>query len=59
MLENIKYLFKKFFILNLVFGLGMIAGSVIGTSVTLGAYGVPEASASQITHSCPVVANNE
>jgi hypothetical protein len=49
MIKKVKYLFKKFIILNLIFGIGMMIGSAIGTSITLGMYGVPD---SKVQHKC-------
>jgi hypothetical protein len=55
MLRKIGAFMRKFFLLNLVFGIGMMVGSVIGTSVTLGFYGVPEVSVDQLLHNCPEI----
>ena len=51
-MESIKQFFKKFFWINLVFGIGMMVGSAIGTSVTLGMYGTPDITLEQLNCQC-------
>jgi hypothetical protein len=54
MFEKIKVFFKNFLLMNLVFGIGMCVGSIIGTTVALGMYGLPDLPAD-----CPEIETHE